>query len=154
MPQETLTKNVPPQKLPNYIVYHKSRLINSPTVERGLITAVITDVPHVQTPKSTENKDWETLTITVQRFNNTTLDMINTFVYPSHLFDLDILIAGYLNANSHIWGWSNIIPGLHLLDQLNRSESIVINDPNVPTTVYGSTLDLLIVSQQLFTAIH
>ena len=30
----------------------------------------------------------------------------------------------------------------------------MINDPNVQTTVYSFTLDLVIVSPQLFTAIH
>ena len=162
MLQETLTKNAPPPKLPGYILYHKARQINSSTVDRGLITAVRADVPHVPIPKYTTNKDWESLTITVQGFKNTTLDLINTYVSPKHLFDLDqatagsenFLLAGDLNANSDVWGSSNTIPGQHLLDQLNRSESIIINDPKVPTTVYGSTLDLVIVSPQLFSATH
>ena len=47
-----------------------------------------------------------------------------------------------------------IIPGRHLLDQLNKSDRIVINDLKDPTTFYGSTLDLVIVSPQVFTTTH
>ena len=142
MLQKILAKNVPPPKLPGNIVYHKPRIINSPTVDKGLITPVRADVLHVLIPKYTTNKNWKTLTTIVQGFKNTILDLINKYVSPHQLFDLDrvtagadhILLVGVLNANSDIWGSSNTIPGRHLLDQLNRSESIVINDPKVPIT--------------------
>jgi len=54
-------------------------------------------VPRVPISKYTANKDWESLTITVQGFKNTTLDLINTYVSPRHMFDLDQATAGSEN---------------------------------------------------------
>ena len=162
MLQETMTRKSLHPKLPGYIIYHKPRKINTPTVETGLITAVRADIPHDPTPIFTTNTDWETLTITLQGFNNTTINLINTYVRPKHLLNLDeaisgannFLLAGDLNANSDVWGSANTRSGRHLLDQLNTSNYILINDPKVPTTTYGSTLDLVIVSPQISTLAH
>jgi len=162
MLQETFAKNIPPPKLPEYIVFHKPRKINASTVDRGLTTGLRDDLFHVFTSKYTANKDWETLTITVQVITNITLDAINISVFLRQLLDLDLatastdnfLVAGDLISNLDVYGSSNTIRDRHLLDQLNRSNNIVINDPSVQYTIYGCILDLVVVSPHIFTATH
>jgi len=41
----------------------------------------------------------------------------------------------------------------YLLNQLHRSNNMMINDTKVPNTVYGSKLDLVMVSSQQYTDI-
>lgn len=158
--QETLTRENRSVKIPGYIIYHKPLVNNANTVARGLITAIRSDIPHNPIPCLTSSSHWETLTVELQGFNNGSMHLVNTYVSPTHLFDMkeaisnfkNFLLLGDFNANSEIWGSHHTKPGQHLQEQLINSTAVMLNEPNVPTSIYGSTLDLAIASPQVAAA--
>ena len=155
--QETFTRTKYSIKIPGYTIYHSPRTINSGTVSQGLITAIHNNIPHNTSPLIYSSSDWQSITIELTGFKNGPLKVINTYVSPTHLYDIQhatntykhYLISGDLNANTATWGSKNTKPGLHLQQQISDCDAILLNDPKVPTSTYGSTLDLAIASPEV-----
>ena len=155
--QETLTNTKYSIKIPGYTIYHSPHTKNSDTVSRGLITAIHNNIPHNTSPLINSSSDWQSITTEITGFKSGPFQLINTYVSPNHLYDIQqatnsykhYLITGDLNANTTTWGSKNTRPGQHLQQQISDCDAILLNDPKVPTTVYGSTLDLAIASPEV-----
>jgi hypothetical protein len=155
--QETLTNTKYSIKIPGYTIYHSPHTKNSDTVSRGLITAIHNNIPHNTSPLINSSSDWQSITTEITGFKSGPFQLINTYVSPNHLYDIQqatnsykhYLITGDLNANTTTWGSKNTRPGQHLQQQISDCDAILLNDPKVPTTLYGSTLDLAIASPEV-----
>ena len=121
-------------------------------MSRGLITAIHNNIPHNISPLINSSSNWQSITIEITVFKSGPYQLINTDVSPiiqqaTNTYK-HYLIAGDLNANTATWGSKKTRPGQHVQQQIIDCDAILLNDPEVPNTVYGSTLNLVIASPE------
>jgi len=143
-------------KLPGYHIYHKPKERSATCVSQGMITAVRQGIPHTFRSQNT-NDYTEFQILTLHADKNKDHTFINLYTSPRHHTNIleltephpSHLVMGDFNAHHSAWGHYTSSTGSTLMNQLIDSHSAVINEPHVPTTVHGSTIDLAISSPDL-----